>query len=108
MEDKVHTNVNLVFDPPQGPQFPAFFADPMEPAPSPQEFKQWPLKASYNLKKLHITANPKMMQPKQNDCQETVDVFFVSPRQIIRKVLIQSSGFPYADCFNMEYKTIFT
>ena len=45
-----------------------------------------------------------MMQPKQNDTKESFDVFWVSPRKVVRLGLIESWGFPYADCFNMENK----
>lgn len=48
------------------------------------------------------------MQPKQNKCVTTVDNFLVSPRMIIRRALLANEGFPYADCFTIEYKMTLT
>lgn len=53
---------------------------------------------------MHLTEKPKFMQPKTNKCNNFVENFIVSPRKIIRKALISNEGFPYADCFNMDYK----
>ena len=40
--------------------------------------------------------------------KETLEIFFVSPRKIIRKTFIESFGFPYADCINIELNVSFT
>ena len=48
------------------------------------------------------------MQPKSNKANMTDDIFFISPRMVIKKCLIENEGFMYADCFNIESKMTFT
>mmetsp|Transcript_10336 Transcript_10336/g.10338 ORF Transcript_10336/g.10338 Transcript_10336/m.10338 type:complete len:126 (+) Transcript_10336:3380-3757(+) len=48
------------------------------------------------------------MQPKQNDSEEQNDIYFVSPRLVIKRALITSFGFQYADCFTLEALSTFT
>lgn len=48
------------------------------------------------------------MQPKSNKCMVSCDDYFISPRMIVRRGLISNEGFPYADCFNIEYKMTLT
>lgn len=51
-----------------------------------------------------MTEKPKFMQPKTNKCIITNDIYFVSPRTIIRRGFVANEGFPYADCFTIEFK----
>ena len=47
------------------------------------------------------------MQPKSNKSIEFCENYFISPRKVIRKILLQNEGFTFADCFNIEWKVIF-
>lgn len=85
-------------------RLPNYYNNPEEDVPSPGEFRQWPLKISNDLKMVHVPPNPKMMQPKSNKVEETVNVFFVSPRMIIRNGKYWGKEFTYADTFFTENK----
>lgn len=88
--------------------FPDYFSKCEVAAPNPSDFRSWPLNAQVKIDLLHLTEKPKFMQPKQNKCNIAIDNFIISPRMIVRRALIQNEGFPYADCFTIEYKLTLT
>lgn len=48
-----------------------------------------------------------MMQPKSNKVNQTIDIFFISPRMIIRKWANSLEGIPFSDSFNFDIKMTF-
>jgi hypothetical protein len=108
IEINLLTNKDMTFDPSGGIELPEYFNDPYMPAPSPSEFKNWPIVSTFILDKTHVTPNPGVMQPKENHADEKWEIFFVSPRMVIRNFTIRNKGFPYAECFTIENKVIMT
>jgi hypothetical protein len=51
-----------------------------------------------------MTEKPKIMQPKTNKVNQVVDIFYISPRMLIRKATHNLEGIPFADSFNFNYK----
>jgi hypothetical protein len=80
------TNVDCVYDKSNVSDAPTYFSKSEEAAPSPNDFKSWPLSSRFFLTMTHITEKPKMMQPKQNKTNLTVDTIYISPRMIIRRI----------------------
>ena len=93
---------------PENLKMPNFFANSEKAAPTPSEFKNWPLVESYSLDLTHVAEKPRFMQPKQNHSMSAVDTFFVSPRMIIRRLIVTNEEFPYADCLSIEAKITMT
>jgi hypothetical protein len=48
-----------------------------------------------------------MMQPKSNKVNQVIDVFFISPRMIVRKTTNNLDQIPFADSFNFDVKFTF-
>lgn len=103
IEKHALTNIDLSFTIPKL-QFPEYFSTTDSAAPTPDVFKEWPLSTQYGVTLTHVTEKPKFMQPKTNKCIITTDVYFVSPRLIIRRGFVANEGFPYADSFTIEFK----
>ena len=55
----------------------------------------------------HITEKPKMMQPKYNKTNLTVDTIYISPRLMVRRIQFGLEGVPFADSFNFDVKFTF-
>lgn len=55
-----------------------------------------------------MTEKPKFLQPKQNKCEDKVDIYFVSPRTIIRNSKTTLDAIPFCDSFNFECKLTFS
>jgi hypothetical protein len=102
------SNKDLKFSQPKGFKMPSYFSDLFEAAPEADTFKEWPLSSTFKLVLTHVEPNPKMMQPKEIVSDEDITVYYISPRMIIRRANILSSGFPYCDHFTIENKWTFT
>lgn len=89
------SNKDINFTPTAITDAPTYFSKSEEEAPLPESFKSWPLMSNFKQKMLHITEKPKMMQPKQNITNQSVDVIYVSPRMIIRRALFTLDGVPF-------------
>ena len=46
------------------------------------------------------------MQPKACETEETNTIFFISPRKIVIKTIVQGIGYLYADSFQVESKLV--
>lgn len=71
IEKHTLTNIDLRYNV-KKVNFPDYFSRTDITAPSPDEFKNWPLMSQYILDLTHVTEKPKFMQPKQNHCIITV------------------------------------
>eukprot|EP00347_Sterkiella_histriomuscorum_P017285 403349970 len=108
LEKNILTNIDMVFNPTDQINTPQYFKlNGGYEVKDNLEFKEWPLVQKYDYKFIHVTENPKFMQPKQNKANEYCENYFISPRMVIRKVLLQNEGFTFADCFNIEWKVVF-
>jgi hypothetical protein len=101
------TNVDCVYDKPGILDAPSYFNNSDEAAPLPGVFKNWPLSSRFTETMIHITEKPKMMQPKSNKTNLTVDTIYLSPRMIIRRTQFGLEGVPFSDSFNFESKFTF-
>jgi hypothetical protein len=81
------TNIDFSLEKPNGilEEAPEYLGKTEIKCPEPSEFKNWPLKIQYKQSFTHLTEKPKMMQPKSNKVNQVIDVFFISPRMIVRK-----------------------
>ncbi|CDW84713.1 UNKNOWN [Stylonychia lemnae] len=103
LEKYVLTNIDLNFSPNVYTEIPEYFKDHNYDVSDQQEFQNWPLKVEYQFSITHLTENPKFMQPKSNKGVMSVVHYFISPRYVIRKAILQNEGFTFADCFNIEW-----
>jgi hypothetical protein len=101
------TNVECVYDKPGILDAPSYFNISDEAVPLPGVFKSWPLSSRFTESMIHITEKPKMMQPKSNKTNLTVDTIYLSPRMIIRRTQFGLEGVPFSDSFNFESKFTF-
>jgi hypothetical protein len=103
------TNIDFSLDKPNGilDEAPEYIAKTEIKCPEPSEFKNWPLKIQYKQSFTHLTEKPKMMQPKSNKVNQVIDVFFISPRMIVRKTTNNLDQIPFADSFNFDVKFTF-
>ena len=103
------TNIDLVYEKPDGilSEAPEYFQKMEKESPEPQEFKNWPLKSQFKQSFTHLTEKPKMMQPKSNKVNQVIDVYFISPRIMVRKWINNLEAIPFADSFNFDIKMTF-
>ena len=81
------TNIDFTYEKPDGilGEAPEYLIKSEIKCPEPSEFKNWPLKTQFKQSFTHLTEKPKMMQPKSNKVNQVIDIFFISPRMMIRK-----------------------
>ena len=74
-----------------------------------ENYKNWPLSSkAFAMKFKHFVTNPKPLQPKETQQEETHIDYYVSPRKFIRYVENQGSNFTYAENFRFENLIIVT
>ncbi len=103
------TNIDLTYEKPDGilNEAPEYLSKTEIKCPEPSEFKNWPLRSQYKQSFTHLTEKPKMMQPKSNKVNQIVDIYFISPRLMIRKCTNNLDQIPFADSFNFDTKFTF-
>lgn len=103
------TNIDFTYEKPDGilGEAPDFLTKTEIKCPEPSEFKDWPLKAQFKQSFTHLTEKPKMMQPKSNKVNQVIDLYFISPRMLIRQCKNNLDQIPFADSFNFDIKFTF-
>ena len=93
---------DVVYDPSVAEDLPGYFANYEQEMTSPEEFEQIPLKQTYKVSYAKRPKNPGVLEPKEMFFDETITIYWISPRKVIRHTIVQGSGFTFAANFHHE------